>query len=102
MCAHDPGLQSDIARWSVLWCYSTVQFCSGAADLDPLARGLLSAGEAVAYDAAPNKFNFCELRLRKLFARVTLSTDQVRGMDAGQRLGRCERHRSSAPGRAAG
>lgn len=54
-----------------------VMFCSGAHSLDPLARRLLSDHEAALYDAAPNKFNFVELKLRRLAAKMGLSPDQV-------------------------
>jgi hypothetical protein len=74
----DPGLQAEVARWAVLWCYAVLQFCSGEPRLDPLARRLLSPAEGLVYDAAPNKFNLVELKLRKLIARMKLSADQVR------------------------
>jgi len=86
-CAEDPALQADIARWSVLWCYAVVQFCSGANSLDPMARRLLREPEAVAYDAVPNKFNFVELKLRRLVAKMKLPTDQGLSVDAHMREG---------------
>lgn len=54
-----------------------VMFCSGAPSLDPLARQLLSEREAALYDAAPNKFNFVELKLRRLTAKMGVTADQV-------------------------
>ncbi|GBF91007.1 hypothetical protein Rsub_03862 [Raphidocelis subcapitata] len=86
-CSDDAALQADIARWSVLWCYSLTQFCSGAACLDPLARRLLTVPEAAIYDAAPNKFNLVELKLRRLIARMKLPTDQAISVDGYFREG---------------
>ena len=60
-------------------CYSMVQFCGGVDHLEPTAHRLLSAEEAAVFDASPNRFNFVELKLRKLVARMKLTTDQVRG-----------------------
>jgi hypothetical protein len=81
----EPGLQGEVARWAVLWCYSVMQFCAGAPAIDPLARQLLSPAEACVYDAAPNKFNFVELKLRKLIARMKLPAGEV-GSREGRRL----------------
>ena len=91
-CAGDPTLQAEIARWAVLWCYAAVQFCSGAERLEGMAHRLLSDEEAAVFDAAPNKFNFVELKLRKLVARMKLPTDQALSVDAHIREGwRCVR-----------
>jgi predicted membrane chloride channel (bestrophin family) len=83
----DPPLQAEVARWAVLWCYSVVMFCSGAPELDPMAARLLSEREAAAFNAVPNKFNFVELKLRKLLARVKATVDQGLSIDAHMREG---------------
>ncbi|KAI8471691.1 MAG: hypothetical protein J3K34DRAFT_458208 [Monoraphidium minutum] len=76
-----------IARWAVLWLYSVVQFCSGAPQLDPLARNLLSEAECEVFDAAPNKFSLIELKLRRLVSRMKLPTDQAISVDLHLREG---------------
>jgi len=86
-CAEDPALQSDVARWLVVWQYSLVQFCSGAANLDPMAKQLLREPEAALYDSVPNKFTFVELKLRRLVAKMKLPMEQFLSVDAHMREG---------------
>jgi hypothetical protein len=77
LCPADPGLQADLARWTALWCFGAQQFCSGGR-LDPLAAPLLRPAERALWDAASSKFNFAEHRLRRLIAKMQLTTDQAR------------------------
>jgi predicted membrane chloride channel (bestrophin family) len=86
-CSNDAALQADVARWSVLWCHSVLQFTSGRTCLDPLARRLLTAPEVTVYDAAANKFNFVELKMRRLIMRMKLPMDQALSVDESLREG---------------